>query len=257
MLKFRIINIIFILLLLLLIAIDWNNHVSVLLYAMLIIAYLLIVVYGVAVISAQFFIPAVCRGSIRSNAIAITFDDGPLPGKTERILKILNDHHVSAAFFCIGERVEIHSGLLKQIHEAGHLIGNHSYSHSPAFDLQSSGKMLTEIAATDTAIQRHLGIRPRFFRPPYGVTNPNLAKAIRKQNCLTVGWSIRSFDTMIKDKQRLFNRVTKNLKAGDIILFHDYCDVTIEILPDFLTYVKHLGLNITRLDEHLNEKGYV
>jgi peptidoglycan/xylan/chitin deacetylase (PgdA/CDA1 family) len=99
-------------------------------------------------------------------------------------------------------------------------------------------------------------VKPRFFRPPYGVTNPNLARAIRKGSYVTMGWSVRSFDTITPDTEKLFNRVTKQLKGGDVILFHDYCESTIAILPRLLDHINNIGLKVVRLDELLNEKGY-
>ena len=71
-----------------------------------------------------------------------------------------------------------------------------------------------------------------------------------------MGWSVRSLDTVSKDEEKLFNRVTKGLKAGDVILFHDYCDITIRILPKVLNHVSKLGLKVVRLDELMNEKAY-
>ena len=84
-----------------------------------------------------------------------------------------------------------------------------------------------------------------------------VAKAVKQRGYETIGWSVRSFDTVIHDSSALMKRLTKSLKAGDIILFHDYCDVTIEILPALLDHIKKLGLKIVRADELLNEKGYV
>jgi peptidoglycan-N-acetylglucosamine deacetylase len=256
MLKFKTVNTIFIFLVAALLLYDWQHSFSLFVYAGVAIVYILILVYGVSVISAQFFVPARFKGSRESGAIALTFDDGPLPGKTEMILKILQEHQASAAFFCIGNRIEKNPELLKQIHDAGHVIGNHSFSHSSTFDLQPSAKMIDELKSTAVAIEKTIGMKPRFFRPPYGVTNPNLAKAIRSGNYLTVGWSIRSFDTMAKDQQKLFKRVTKHLEAGDVILFHDYCDITIQMLPSFLNHIKKIGLKVVRIDQLLNEPAY-
>nr|HPM31138.1 hypothetical protein [Chryseolinea sp.] len=73
----------------------------------------------------------------------------------------------------------------------------------------------------------------------------------------TIGWSVRSFDTVIKDSNTLMKRVTKSLKGGDMILLHDYCDVTIAILPALLDHINKLGLKIVRADELLNERAYV
>jgi len=204
----------------------------------------------------QFFLPVRWKGDEHSNSIAITFDDGPVPGRTEKILDILKSGQVRAAFFCIGSRVADYPALAKRIHDAGHLLGNHSYWHGKTFDLQTSKKIARELTDTDEIIHRTIGVRPNFFRPPYGVTNPMVARAVRKGGYKTIGWTKRSLDTFITSPAALMNRVTKSLKAGDVILFHDNSNTTLEILPDLFDHVEKLGLKIVRLDELLNEKAY-
>jgi hypothetical protein len=83
-----------------------------------------------------------------------------------------------------------------------------------------------------------------------------VARAVRKGRYKTIGWTMRSLDTFIKSPAALMKRVTKSLKAGDVILFHDNSASTLEILPDFFDHVEKLGLKIVRLDELLNEKAY-
>ena len=189
--------------------------------------------------------------------MALTFDDGPLPFMTERILEILQRYDAPATFFCIGKRVQRHPDVTVKIHEQGHLIGNHTFLHGKFFDLQSVMKMSNELKHTDAVIEKTIHQKPRFFRPPYGVTNPNLAKAIRKGGYVTMGWSVRSFDTVSKDEDKLFERVTKNLRGGDVILFHDYCEITIKILPRLLEHLQKVGLKVVRLDALMKEKAYV
>jgi peptidoglycan/xylan/chitin deacetylase (PgdA/CDA1 family) len=84
-----------------------------------------------------------------------------------------------------------------------------------------------------------------------------LASAIKKTRMINVGWSVRSFDTVIKDKNKLLERVTKKLKGGDIILFHDRCKQTIEILPELLAFITKSGLKVESLDKVIGEKAYV
>ncbi len=257
MLKFNIVNWIFICGMILLIGLEFfsiHSTIAIVIWTML---YLAIVTYGSAVLSAEFFVPVTYKGTASSGAIAITFDDGPIPGKTEKILEVLKFYNVQAAFFCIGNQVARHSTLVKQIHNDGHLLGNHSYWHKSTFDLQSTKKIQDELNATDIVIHDTIGFKPTFFRPPYGVTNPMVARAVINGGYKTIGWSFRSFDTISKDRQALFARVTKSLKSGDIVLFHDYCTITLEILPDFIAYAHKHGLKIVRLDQLLNEKAYV
>lgn len=225
-------------------------------YAGVVAVYIAISAYGTTVMSAQLFMPARCGTKTSSNHIAITFDDGPIPGKTTKVLDILREHNTIAAFFCIGHRVKDNGELMQRIHREGHLIGNHSYWHGATFDLLPAGKVEKEMADTDAAIFGHVGVVPRFFRPPYGVTNPMLAMAVDRRQYTVIGWSVRSFDTVIRDRQRLMKRVTRSLKGGDVVLFHDFSESTIDILPDFLNRVSELGLKIVRVDELLNEKAY-
>ena len=257
MLKFWNVNILFASAGSILVGLNGIFSISPIIFISMIVFYLALVAYGTTVLSAQFFIDVRSSGNNSLNAIAITFDDGPITGKTEKILDILSSNKVPAAFFCIGNRVDANPELVKRIYEAGHLLGNHSYWHKSTFDLQSSKKIGQELSDTNDAIERAAGVRPAYFRPPYGITNPMVARAINKGMYKTVGWTVRSFDTISKDRQSLLRRVTKSLKSGDIVLFHDYCEITGEILPEFLEKVAARGLKIVRVDQLLNEKAYV
>jgi peptidoglycan-N-acetylglucosamine deacetylase len=253
---FRNTNLIFFTACLVLIVFDWQTGLSNWFYAGLVIVYLVINAYGTLYISAQFFMPARFKGERGSNSVAITFDDGPVPESTTRILEMLRKEGVKATFFCIGKNVQDHPALAKQIQDEGHLVGNHSYFHGSMFDLQSPRAMMEELKNTNRIVQQVTGKMPRFFRPPYGVTNPMLAKAVKQLNLVTTGWSVRSFDTIAKEKTKLYERVTKNLKGGDIILFHDRCELTRQILPDLLAHIRKSGLKVEALDVMLNEKAY-
>lgn len=225
-------------------------------YGIIVFVFLALQTYGSIVLSARFFLPVKFRGSKTSGSIALTFDDGPLAGSTERILDILKDHKVQAAFFCIGHRVVQQPGIVARIHAEGHVLGNHSYWHGKLFDLQTAGAIKAELQHTNDALEQITSRRPRFFRPPYGVTNPMVATAVRKLGYTTVGWTIRSFDTVSKDSEALLAKVTRKLQAGDVILFHDYSEAMIAMLPRFLKHVANTGLKIVRVDELINEQPY-
>jgi len=257
MLNARNTNIVFVILLAVIIVADNQLDISVWYYVMLIVGYILLQTYGCLFVSAGFFVPIRWKGAPQSNAVAITFDDGPLPALTDKVLEILKSHQAQAAFFCIGHRVEKHPEIISRIHEQGHIVGNHTFLHGKFFDLQLPSKMYNELQNTDYVIENAIGRKPRFFRPPYGVTNPALAYAIRKGGYVTMGWSVRSFDTVSKEDEKLFNRVTQNLKGGDVILFHDYCEITIRILPRVLEHINKIGLKVVRLDTLMNEQPYV
>lgn len=257
MFRFRTINIVFAIALAVLLVYDQFQEVSFWIYNGIVLAYVGILAYGTTVLSTQFFLPVKFAGERHSKNIALTFDDGPIPEKTEEILRILKLYNAPAAFFCIGNRVTKNPELTRRMYDAGHLIANHSYWHKSTFDLQTAGKISKELVDTDQTILKAIGVKPRLFRPPYGVTNPMVASAVKKGGYKTIGWSIRSFDTVIRDSGVLFERITKTLKGGDVILLHDYSDTTLEILPSLLDHISKVGLKIVRVDELLNEEAYV
>lgn len=256
MLKHTYVTWFFVLLLCTLAYFSITNPVSVWLFALVISIYLLITFYGIYYIQAQYFMPIFCSAPTNEKVIAITFDDGPVIGKTDRVLDILKQNHVTATFFCIGKNIKTNPELLKRIDAEGHIVGNHSYTHHFLFDTYSVRKMYEELAETNTLIRNTIYKKVNLFRPPYGVTNPNLVKAIRKGGFLPVGWNVRSFDTMAKDGEKLMQKVTRNIKPGDVFLFHDTMDVTINSLQSFIDKVHQQGFRIEPLDKMLNIKAY-
>ncbi|MFI5157068.1 MAG: polysaccharide deacetylase family protein, partial [Chitinophagales bacterium] len=198
MLNFRNTNILFFILLVLLISANYFIGIPLFAYALLVIAYLGILAYGSYKVSLNFYMPVLCSAKTRDKEIAISFDDGPDAEITPAILTILNRANVHAAFFLIGNRIPDREILVRKLYEEGHLIGNHSFSHHALFDFFSSRKMGEDLKSMDQLIINMLGIRPRLFRPPYGVTNPNLKSAVQAGGYKSIGWSIRSLDTVIK-----------------------------------------------------------
>lgn len=256
MLNFRNTSIFFMLLLVVFIGYDVYHKVPAYTYFLLAFLYSLVLFYGSYFVWSNFFIKVICSAKTSKKEIAISFDDGPAVNFTPSILKVLKDHNVQTTFFCIGNRIAGNETLLKQLHEQGHIIGNHSYSHHFWFDLFSSKKMLADLQMMDQVTKTVTGLAPRLFRPPYGVTNPNLRKAIMQGNYIPIGWSIRSMDTMILDQTKLLNKVTRSVKPGDIILFHDTSKTTLDILPAFISHCRQKGYEIVRLDKMLTLNPY-
>jgi peptidoglycan-N-acetylglucosamine deacetylase len=108
----------------------------------------------------------------------------------------------------------------------------------------------------DAEMERVTGLKPKLFRPPYGVTNPNLAKAIKNGGYTPVGWSVRSMDTVIKDGKKLLGKINEGIKPGAVFLFHDTSKTTLDILPEFIQEVKKRGYNIIPLDKLLALQPY-
>jgi peptidoglycan/xylan/chitin deacetylase (PgdA/CDA1 family) len=235
---------------------DWKYEVPFWIYVVLVIAYLSILVYGSYFIQCDFFIRSLWKGSRERKAISITFDDGPLVNFTPQVLDILKSHQIPAAFFVIGKNIHGNEEILNRIDSEGHLIGNHSYSHTYWFSLNRSKTILEDLKHCDEEILRVTGKKPKFFRPPYGVINPMVSKAIQKGNYESIGWSIRTYDTNARTREGLLTKSLKNLSNGDVILFHDWGQHTIGILSDFIAEVRARGFEIVRLDELLGAKAY-
>ncbi|MFT4061473.1 MAG: polysaccharide deacetylase family protein [Edaphocola sp.] len=178
------------------------------------------------------------------NCVALTFDDGPA-ATTAAVLDILKKEKVPATFFLIGKHIEGNETIVKRMMDEGHKIGNHSFYHGVHFDWQSSRKMLEEMDRTNQAIEQVTGNAAKLFRPPYGVTNPNLAKAINQSGLLSIGWSVRSKDTVAKNADELLCKICNNVKNRDIILLHDRCAITVQILPTLIASLKEKGFGFS------------
>ncbi len=226
------------------------------LFFILPVAYCLIVFWGCYYIGSGFFIKIICKANTANKEIAISFDDGPAASFTPEILQVLKRENVKAAFFCIGNRISGNEEILKQIYADGHIIGNHSHSHHFWFDLYSAKKMKEDLALMDAEMERVTGFKPKLFRPPYGVTNPNVKKAIINGGYTPVGWSVRSMDTVIKDESKLLNRIKAGIQPGAVFLFHDTCNITLQVLPEFIQEVKKRGYRVVPLDKLLDLQAY-
>ncbi len=256
MLNFRNINVLFLILLGICTWAQLKHGLHWSIYILLFIIYSLVVFYGCYYIGSNFFMKVVCSADTDKKEIAISFDDGPAVNYTPEILDVLKKEDVKAAFFCIGNRIKGNELIMQRIKADGHLLGNHSYSHHFWFDMFSSGKMLEDLRMMDAAMESATGLRPKLFRPPYGVTNPNLKKAVERGGYIPVGWNVRSLDTVIKDGNKLFDKINAGLKPGAIFLFHDTSKTTLEVLPKFLQEVKKKGYRVVPLDKLLHLPAY-
>lgn len=225
-----------------------------------VLAYIALLVLGSIFISWNFYLKSVNKVPLvrivfeggqmqlkqRGKQIALTFDDGPA-AYTEQVLDILKKEQLTATFFLIGKNIAGKEHLVQRMLSDGHSIGNHSYEHGFHFDWQSAQKMADEIQRTNDTIEAITGAAPVLFRPPYGVTNPNLAKAVSMTDMKSIGWSLRSMDTKARDEGKLLQSITGKLKSGDIILLHDRCAITAAILPQLIGEIKKRGFECTTL----------
>ncbi|TLY73932.1 MAG: polysaccharide deacetylase family protein [Gammaproteobacteria bacterium] len=164
-------------------------------------------------------LPAAAAGA--AAAIAITIDDGPDPEITPRVLALLEAHGAQATFFCIGERVDRHPRLAREIVQRGHAIENHSQRHLQRFSLLGPRALAQEIGRAQQTIAAATGEVAQFFRAPAGLRNPFLEPVLARANLRLVSWTRRGFDTVSGSAARVLGRLTRHLQDGDILLLHD------------------------------------
>lgn len=205
-------------------------------------------VYASASIRSGVYIRALCWKRTDRRVVALTFDDGVDPVQTPRVLDVLRRHGVQSAFFLIGERAERHPELVRRMVQEGHLVGNHSYRHGGCFPLLGVRKMEAELRRTDEVLSGITGQPVTLFRPPFGVTNPTVARAVKKFGYRTVGWSVRSLDTMGRSSEWVVRRIARRLKPGAVILLHDDRPGSDRLLELVLEQIEREKYTVERLD---------
>lgn len=218
--------------------------------------WILIVFWGSASIGSNYHVKAYCNNpSETEKKITLTFDDGPHE-MTVLVLDVLRQYNAKATFFCIGKNIETHPDILKKIIDEGHTVGNHSYGHSPFFDFYRKKQVIAEIEQTDALIKSVQGKKPILFRPPYGVTNPSIRRALAVTKHKTIGWNIRSLDGGTKNEKFIFDRIIKRIKPGGIVLLHDTSIQTVNVLEQLLSFLQKNNYSVVPLEELLNIKAY-
>lgn len=174
--------------------------------------------------------------------VALTFDDGPDPDQTPRLLEILASRGVQATFYLIGANASAHPDLVARIHEEGHELGNHTLTHR-FLTTQTASSIRHELAATDGAIADVLGHSPDTLRPPYGAITPSIAGwASQEFNYRTVLWSVDATDWERPDATTIANRIASGTHPGAIVLLHDPVPETIEAVPEVLDRLLERGI---------------
>lgn len=216
-------------------------------------------VWASASIRSGVYVRAFCREKTDRKVVYLTFDDGPHPPETERVLDVLRERGARATFFLIGSKVSGNEAVLRRMLEEGHALGLHTYSHAGTFPLLSFDKMLADVNEGKCAVESVAGKKISLFRPPFGVTNPTIAKVIRTLGLQTVGWDVRSFDTMFcKSSEHsckqsghdwyvpVVERIMKQVSPGSVILLHDRLDGASELLSLLLDNLAASGYDFTR-----------
>lgn len=191
--------------------------------------------------------------------IALTIDDGPDPAVTPQVLDMLDRFGIRATFFCIGKHAERYPDLCKEIVRRGHAVENHSQRHAHVFSLLGPRGLARELQASQESLTRISGQRPMFFRAPAGLRNLFLEPVLARLGLKLVSWSVRGFDTQVKDPQRVKKGLLRGVRAGAILLIHDGhaartdagLPVILEVLPAVLESVAAAGLRAVTLRQAL------
>jgi peptidoglycan/xylan/chitin deacetylase (PgdA/CDA1 family) len=183
--------------------------------------------------------------------IAMTFDDGPSPVLTPRLLDILKQRNIKATFFVLGQLVQEHPEIIQRAVAEGHEIANHSWDHK-ALNKLGEGGLQHELADTSAAISKATGKPVTLMRPPYGATNPRLNRAIEKEYGMKVIlWSVDPLDWRDRKPSVVEQRIVAGTKPGAIILSHDIHSTTIEAMPATLDALLAKGYKFVTVSELL------
>ncbi len=197
-------------------------------------------------------------------AIALSFDDGPDPADTPRVLDILDRYRVPAAFFMVGKLIDQHPGLARQTQDRGHLIANHSYDHHRGGMFRSRAYWLDQLTRTNDAIARVTGQTPTLFRPPMGFKQPRIMGAARRLDLTVVTWTARALDGRPTTAEQILTRLGGPRRGGDILALHAGPEpnrprdptATLDALPRLIDTLRSRGLKLDRLDHVLRLPGY-
>jgi len=189
--------------------------------------------------------------------LALTFDDGPDPETTPRVLDQLDAHGARATFFCVGQHAAAHPALIRTIVVRGQAIENPTARHATAFGWYGPARLRAEIGAAQATLAALAGRAPAFFRAPFGMRSPLLDPALAHLGLRLVSWTRRGYDTTDGDAGRVAARLVRGLAAGDILVLHDgvatgvrRTDPTaLRVLPGLLDRIRDAGLRPVTLRE--------
>lgn len=208
---------------------------------------------------SQWIVPTRWRGDGAAAALALTFDDGPDPRYTPRILELLASHGARATFFVVGERAARHPELVRAIAAAGHQVGSHSWAHGPLWHFLPPAAQARDIRAGVDAIEAILGRTPLAFRTPLGLRVPHLRQTLAKVGLplTVVTWTARGVDAVPRAPDAIVARLLPHLYAGAILTLHDGAGLggsddrapTLAALARLLPAIEARGLRSVRLDE--------
>lgn len=177
--------------------------------------------------------------------IALTYDDGPDPVYTEGLLEVLEAENVRATFFLLGQEIAGQEETVKKMYAAGHILGNHTYSHVDLLGL-SEWEALEQLRKTNEVIAACTGEYPQYFRPPFGRCSESINKQI---SMLMIMWTLDTRDWECQDTGVIVENIVQNVKENDIILMHDGYETTVEATRQVIPILKEQGYTFVTVEE--------
>lgn len=196
------------------------------------------------------------RPQLGGAQLALTFDDGPDPEETRRVLDLLEARGHRATFFVIGARAAAHPDLLAEMVRRGHALGNHSYAHAWNTALLPVGRVAADLSRAQAVLARAAGSLPRWFRPPAGVLSPRVVAAARQLGLELVGWTASARDGISTSIERAASRLLRAAHPGAILVLHDAVEhtgaarrpIAAQVLERLLAALDDRGLTSVTLD---------
>jgi peptidoglycan-N-acetylglucosamine deacetylase len=152
--------------------------------------------------------------------LALTYDDGPNDPNTLRLMEVLARHHVRATFFLIGRFVQQRPDIVREIVKAGHVIGNHTFTH-PLLTFKSAAEVRKELTDCRSAIQDAIGEHSNLFRPPFGGRRPAVLRIAHELGLEPIMWNVTGYDWNALPAEVIERKVSRHIRGGDVILLHD------------------------------------
>ncbi len=195
------------------------------------------------------------NGNTHLPEIALTFDDGPNPYYTPQVLVILQKYGIKATFFDVGYLVADYPNIVRQEYNQGNIVGNHSWSH-PVLTYLSAQAIMSQLTSTTRAIQAAIGMRPTFFRPPYGATNNIVLAQARYLGYTTVLWDGSAGDWKLPGVGVIISKILYYARDGAILLLHDGGGnraQTVAALPTIITTLENRGYKFVTIQQLVDD----
>ncbi|MEO8875834.1 MAG: polysaccharide deacetylase family protein [Polyangiaceae bacterium] len=218
-------------------------------------AYVAFMLGGVFILRWRVYVDAIVQGPLRARGIVLTFDDGPDPKHTPRVLDALDAAKAKATFFVIAKKAEKYPEIIQEIIARGHTVGLHAYAHDRLFSLRTPARVKEDLLRGLDVLEKITGERTLLFRPPIGHTNPIIARVVEELDLIVIGWSVSARDgTSAATRESILKRVKRGVDHGAIVLMHDASERSDfepkgpQALPEILELIAQEGIDIVPLE---------